>query len=96
MDILKRELAPISAEAWKEIDEQVKKVLVNNLSARKFVDIVGPMGWDYAACPTGKVETVKACEGKGVCLGVRQVLPVVEPRVEFELCLWELDNITRA
>lgn len=95
MDILKRKLAPISAEAWKEIDEQVKKVLINNLSARKFVDVVGPMGWDYAACPTGKVETVKACEGKGICLGVRQVLPLVEPRVEFELCLWELDNITR-
>ncbi len=95
MDILKRELAPISAEAWEQIDDQAKKILINNLSARKFVDVVGPMGWDYAACPTGKVETVKTCEGKGVCLGVRQVLPLVEPRAEFELCLWELDNIVR-
>jgi len=95
MDILKRKLAPISAEAWEQIDDQAKKILINNLSARKFVDVVGPMGWDYAVCPTGKVETVKACEGKGICLGVRQVLPLVEPRVEFELCLWELDNITR-
>lgn len=95
MNILKREWAPLSSEAWEEIDEQAKKVLVNNLSARKIVDVVGPMGWDYAAYPTGGVEIIKACEGKNLCLGVRQLLPVVEPRVEFELSIWELDNIAR-
>ncbi|WP_243344212.1 encapsulin [Anaerococcus sp. AGMB09787] len=34
MNILKREEAPISKEAWREIDESARDVLVNTLRAR--------------------------------------------------------------
>ena len=51
MDILKRELAPIPAEAWAEIDAQATRSLTALLSARKVVDVTGPMGTDFPAFP---------------------------------------------
>ncbi len=47
MDMLKRNLAPISAEAWEEIDEQAAAVLKTHLSARRAVNVQGPMGWGF-------------------------------------------------
>ena len=47
MDILKRELAPIPMEAWTEIDAQATRSLTATLSARKVVDVTGPMGTDF-------------------------------------------------
>jgi uncharacterized linocin/CFP29 family protein len=44
MDILKRELAPIPMEAWTEIDAQATRSLTATLSARKVLDVTGPMG----------------------------------------------------
>lgn len=41
MDILKRELAPITLEAWSEIDAQATRSLTATLSARKVVDVTG-------------------------------------------------------
>ena len=41
MDILKRELAPIPAEAWMEIDVQAIRSLKAILSARKVIDVIG-------------------------------------------------------
>ncbi|MGI6783981.1 MAG: family 1 encapsulin nanocompartment shell protein [Aminivibrio sp.] len=95
MDILRRSASLITSEAWEELDGQAKKVLTANLSARHFVDIVGPMGWTYGAHPTGRL----AVAGKGpedeVRFGVNKVLPLVEARLGFELDVWELDNINR-
>lgn len=55
MDILKRSFAPISEEAWRVLDDQAREVLKDNLSARRFVDVVGPMGWDFQGFGTGKL-----------------------------------------
>lgn len=95
MDILKRSISNITEEAWKEIDEQAAKVLRGNLSARKFVDVKGPMGWNYAALPLGRLSVPSAQEGKGVTYGIHQVMPLVEGRAFFELDVWELDNLAR-
>ncbi|QTX32073.1 bacteriocin family protein [Aminithiophilus ramosus] len=95
MDILKRSLAPITASAWEEIDEQARRALKAHLSARRFVDVAGPKGWDYAAVPLGRLNMPEnRCEGD-VCFGVHAVQPLVEARVSFELDRWELDNIER-
>lgn len=94
MDILKRSVSNITDEAWAEIDEQASAVLRSNLSARKFADIEGPFGWDYAARPTGRLELVKEPDG-GLEYGVHKVMPMAEVRVSFDLDTWELDNITR-
>jgi uncharacterized linocin/CFP29 family protein len=95
MDILKRNIAPITDEAWNEINDQTDKVKKNYLSARKFVDIDGPNGFDFSAVSTGRLATSAKKTKDGVNYGIRRVLPLVEVRAPFELDLWELDNLSR-
>ncbi len=95
MDLLKKSLAPITADAWDEINEEATRVLKNKLSARKFVDVAGPKGWDYAAVPLGKLQISDQQKKDAVRHGIHQVQPLVETRRSFQLDLWELDNINR-
>ncbi|MCR1898331.1 bacteriocin family protein [Irregularibacter muris] len=93
MDILKRGLAPISAEAWSEIDEKAAEVLKSRLSARKAVKVDGPKGWDYTVIPEGRL--ILKEDEKDVKTGVFQVKPLVEARASFTLNRWEMDNVAR-
>ena len=43
MDLLKRSLSPISDAAWQEIDEQARRVLRANLSARMYPGSPNPV-----------------------------------------------------
>jgi uncharacterized linocin/CFP29 family protein len=95
MDILKRSLAPITEQAWHEIEKEAKSVLTNNLSARKFVDVIGPKGFDFTAFGLGRLHVPAEQPYEGVSYGVHQVQPLIEIRVPFELNIWELDNIVR-
>lgn len=95
MSILKREMAPISEKVWDEIDERAKEVLKNILSARKVVNVKGPMGWDYPVVPEGRLEIIDECSESGVCAGKYKVKTLVESRITFELDRWEMDNIIR-
>ena len=56
MNILKRELAPIPAEAWAEIDAQATRSLKAILSARRVIDLSGPMGPDFPGVPEGRLD----------------------------------------
>ncbi|MGH6981789.1 MAG: encapsulin, partial [Stellaceae bacterium] len=58
MNHLHREVAPISASGWEEIDKEATRTLKTSLGARRIVDFVGPKGWDYAAVATGRTEGV--------------------------------------
>lgn len=95
MDILKRSLAPITEEAWEEIDEFAKDVISSQLSARKVVDVEGPKGWGASAVSLGRLEVPSGQKDGDVQYGIRMVKPLVEIRVPFELDMWELDNISR-
>lgn len=94
MDLFKKNLAPISNEAWKEIEEQAKDTLKANLSARKFLCIEGPKGWDYPGKTLGRLKINKP-KKEGFSYGTRIFLPVVEARISFSLNQWELDNVSR-
>ena len=94
MDLLKRSHAPITPEAWKQIDAEAKRVLQINLAGRRLIDLDGPHGWQYAAVNTGRL-TIGADGGLGVPWGVRDVAPLIEVRVPFELPIMELDNASR-
>jgi uncharacterized linocin/CFP29 family protein len=94
MNDLLRELAPISAEAWAEIDKQAKQTLERMLAARKLVDVSGPHGWAKSAVASGRVERVKG-EREGIEAHLRVVQPLVEVRVPFELSRRELESIGR-
>lgn len=91
--MLYRNLAPISNEAWKEIDERAEDVLKSYLSARKVVRVNGPKGLDYNVITEGRLTNID--EVDGVSYGNYQVLPLLESRIEFEMGRWELDNISR-
>lgn len=93
MDILKRSIAPLTEEAWNEIDEQAIEVLRSHLSARKTVHVEGPKGWDYTVVPEGRLALVD--DEKDVKTGVYKSTPLVEARVSFELDRWEMDNLVR-
>jgi len=94
-DTLRRSLAPLANEAWGEIDDVAKRALTPMLSARAVVDFVGPLGMDFGAVNLGRVTTAKRAQGKDLAWGVREVLPLVEVCVPFQLDQAELQNLTR-
>ncbi len=95
MDILRKSLAPISDQAWEEINEDAKNTLETALSARKFIDVDGPKGLDFAAVPVGHLKIPSKQEKNEVQYGIHQLMPLIEARVPFELNIWELDNVAR-
>ena len=95
MDILKRNIAPISQKAWDEIDARAKDVLTTTLSARKVLNVNGPYGWNYLAVPEGRLEIFETEKEDTVKSGVYQLKNLIEARRTFVLKKWELDNIER-
>lgn len=94
MDILKRDLAPLTSEVWDEIDGRAKEVLESYLSARKVVHVEGPKGWDSNVVVEGRLDVIEESK-EGVSAGTYRVKPLMEVRSSFELNRWEMDNIVR-
>jgi uncharacterized linocin/CFP29 family protein len=95
MNDLMREHAPISAQAWEQIDAEAKRTLKVLLAARRLVDFKGPLGWSTSAISNGRTETLSTPVQEGVVSRVRKVQPLIEIRVPFELARAELDAIGR-
>lgn len=95
MNILKKSLAPLTDEAWEEVKSEAEKVFKATMTARNFVDIDGPYGFDFSAVSTGRLYTPENQSKSGVNYGIRQVLPLIEVRKPFTLDIWELDNLSR-
>ncbi len=94
-DFLRKHWAPITDAAWTQIEAQATRALKGHLSARHFISVIGPMGWDFSAVNTGRVRATEAEPVPGVRWGVREVKPLIESRAAFELLIWELDNADR-
>jgi uncharacterized linocin/CFP29 family protein len=95
MDDLRRKLAPISQEAWKEIDEQARSSLKALLGARRIVDFTGPLGWIASAVELGQVQELASKPQPGVSAALRKVQRLVEFRAPFQLSRVELDSAAR-
>ncbi len=95
MSALLRELAPVSGGAWEMIEEEAKRTLKLKLAARKLVDFTGPLGWEASAVPTGRVKRLNDAPAERVQAHLREVQPLVELRVPFELSREELDAVVR-
>ncbi len=95
MNDLLRELAPVSAEAWKEIEAEAKRTLKAMLAARKLVDFDGPLGWGAGAVSLGRTQPIRKSPQEGVQAKLRKVQPLVELRVPFELSREELEAAGR-
>lgn len=95
MNDLLRELAPVSAAAWGEIEAEAKRTLKAMLAARKLVDFKGPLGWDAGAIRLGRAQALKSSPQAGVQARLRRMQPLVELRVPFELSREELEEVGR-
>ncbi len=93
MDMLKKELAPLSTKVWQEIEKRASEILKTRLAARKAVRVVGPMGWNYTSVTEGRLDIVG--DSGDVKTGVYRSTPLTEARVSFSLNRWEMDNLNR-
>jgi uncharacterized linocin/CFP29 family protein len=95
MDLLKRDLAPITSEAWQQVDDEARRVLKLHLAGRRLVDFSGPHGWQLGAVNTGRLRQIEATAPDKVGHAIRDVLPLVELRSNFKLKTLELDYAAR-
>jgi uncharacterized linocin/CFP29 family protein len=94
MNNLHRELAPISDEAWTQIEQETARTLKRYLAGRRIVDVSGPGGVALSAVGTGHLDSIDP-PADGVHARQRQVLPLVEMRVPFTLSREQIDDVLR-
>ena len=79
-DYLMRDAAPFGDEGWEKIDEMVVGVINRYLVGRRFVSMVGPLGWGVDYAPTFRFD--KTVDGADVAEATEQ-LPLEELKAEF-------------
>jgi len=94
MNNLHRELAPISAAAWAQIEEETSRTLKRYLAGRRIVDLRGPSGTALSAVGTGHLRKIDA-PAKGMLVHQREAKALVELRVPFELERQMIDDVER-
>jgi len=94
MDNLHRELAPVSAAAWAQIEEEAARTLKRHLAGRRVADVHGPAGYGLSAVGTGRVQEIGP-PADGVLARQRRALQVVELRAPFTLDREEIDDVER-
>ena len=94
MNNLHRELAPISDEAWEQIEDEASRTLKRYLAARRVVDVGEPGGVALAAVGTGHLRNVAAPDA-GILARQREVKPLLELRLPFELDRQQIDDVLR-
>ncbi|GAA3024885.1 family 1 encapsulin nanocompartment shell protein [Gordonia defluvii] len=94
MNNLHRELAPISAAAWQEIETEASRSFKRNVAGRRIVDVAGPLGLDAAAVGTGRTHKIDS-PGDGIEASLRDSQSLVELRVPFTVTRDSIDNVDR-
>ena len=94
MNNLHRGLAPISDAAWSQIEEETTRTVKRYLAGRRVVDVPPPGGIALPGVATGHVQSISA-PGEGIIAGRREVKPLVELRVPFELSRQTIDDVER-
>ena len=94
MNNLYRHLAPISEQAWAQIEDEASRTLKRHLAARRVVDVPDPKGLALSAVGTGHVHEI-ASPGDGIQAAQRDVKALVELRVPFTLSRQQIDDVER-
>jgi uncharacterized linocin/CFP29 family protein len=94
MNNLHRELAPISAAAWAQIEEEASRTLKRHLAGRRVVDVHGPDGPAFSAVGTGHLHDIESPQD-GVLAWQREVAPVIDIRVPFQVTRSAIDDVER-
>jgi uncharacterized linocin/CFP29 family protein len=85
MNHLMRELAPVTEDAWKQIDDEATRSIKHFLAARRLVDFNGPLGWEYSSVDLGRIDALNSDALDGVETALRKVMPLIELRAAFSL-----------
>lgn len=85
MNHLLREIAPVTDEAWAQIDQEAKARLTTYLAARRLVDFSGPRGWAHSAHSLGHSVRLEQAPAEGTEGRLRQVLALAELRAPFSI-----------
>ncbi|MER7756152.1 family 1 encapsulin nanocompartment shell protein [Kitasatospora sp. NPDC097643] len=94
MNNLHRDLAPVSAAAWAEIEEEARQTFTLHIAGRRVVDLHGPEGAALAAVGTGHLTGIDP-PAHGVQAHARAAQPVVELRVSFTVRRAAVDDVER-
>ncbi|MED7947886.1 family 1 encapsulin nanocompartment shell protein [Streptomyces sp. BE303] len=94
MNNLHRDLAPVSAAAWEEIEEEARQTFKLHVAGRRVVDLSGPEGLALAAVGTGHLTSIDP-PADGVVAHAREARPVVELRVPFTVSREAVDDVER-
>ncbi|AHC27365.1 MULTISPECIES: family 1 encapsulin nanocompartment shell protein [Mycobacteriaceae] len=94
MNNLYRELAPVTDEAWGEIEQEATRTFKRHIAGRRVVDCTGPTGATTAAVSTGHLLDVTS-PGDGVIAHLRDSRPLVRLRVPFTITRDAIDDVER-
>jgi uncharacterized linocin/CFP29 family protein len=94
MNNLHRELAPISAEAWTDIEDEARRTFSLHVAARRTVDVLGPSGEQLSAVGTGHLTELEPPH-PGVRARRRDIASVVEFRIPFRVSRDAVDDVER-
>ncbi|AQH00715.1 bacteriocin [Burkholderia sp. KK1] len=94
MNNLHRELAPISDDAWEQIEAEVARTFKRSVAGRRVVDVKSPGGVALAAIGTGH-QTNIAAPKKGVAAKLNDVRQLVQLSVPFTLQREAVDSVER-
>ncbi|GAA1682241.1 family 1 encapsulin nanocompartment shell protein [Fodinicola feengrottensis] len=94
MNNLHRELAPVSAAAWSEIEEEARRTFAKYAAARRIVDVTVSEDPALSAVGTGHLKDI-AAPATGVLARVRTVQPIVELQVPFTVSRDAVDDVER-
>ncbi|WP_433894259.1 family 1 encapsulin nanocompartment shell protein [Streptomyces sp. CA-111067] len=94
MNNLHRELAPVSAAAWADLEAEARRTFKRHVAARRIVDVPEAAGSELAAVATGHLDGL-AAPADGVLARSRRSQPVVELRVPFTVDRGQVDDVER-
>jgi uncharacterized linocin/CFP29 family protein len=94
MNNLHRELAPISAAAWADLEDEARRTFKRHVAGRRIVDVAGPGGFELSAVGTGHLQAIDP-HSDGVIAHSRLAQPIVELRVPFTVDRQQVDDVER-
>src|SRR5262252_5280337 len=94
MNNLHRELAPISAAAWADLEAEARRTFERQVAGRRIVDVSDPVGLQLAAVGTGHLDAIDP-PADDVVAHLRRSQPIVELRVPFTVDRQQVDDVER-
>jgi uncharacterized linocin/CFP29 family protein len=94
MNNLHRELAPISAVAWAQLEDEARRTFKRHVAGRRVADVPPAGGVELSGVNLGHLQSIDA-PAEGVIARTRRAQPLVELRVPFTVDRQQVDDVER-